>query len=58
MNGRKQRDDIAKRNKDENQFKGFSGAARRKSQPQRVADDCEALLQVESAVSNTAGGAR
>jgi PPK2 family polyphosphate:nucleotide phosphotransferase len=49
MNGRKQRDDIAKRNKDENQFKGFPCAARRKSQTQRVADDCEALLQVEEA---------
>src|ERR1035438_1779595 len=42
----------------ENQFKGFPGAARSKRQTQRVADDGEALLQVEEAVSKTPGRTR
>src|ERR1039458_8410681 len=33
----------AERNEDENQFKGFPCAARRKSQAPRSAEDCEAL---------------
>ena len=36
-----------RKDKDENQFKRFPCAARRKDQTQRMADDCETLLQVE-----------
>jgi hypothetical protein len=41
---------MAERIKNENQFKGFPGAARRKGQSQGVADHGEALLHVEKTV--------
>jgi hypothetical protein len=47
-----------RRDEDENQLQGFPCAARRKGQTQGVADDCEALLQVEEAVSKTPGRTR
>ena len=46
---------MTRKDEDENQFKGFPCAARRKGQTQGVADDREALLQVEEAVSKTPG---
>jgi hypothetical protein len=39
-----------RKNENENQFKGFPGATRTKGQTQRVADEGEALLQVEKTV--------
>src|SRR5664280_3764659 len=38
---------------DEDQFKGFPCTARGRGQPRQVADDCEAILQVEEAVSRS-----
>ena len=40
-----------RKDEDENQFQGFPRAARKEGRTQRVADDREALLQVEKAVS-------
>src|SRR5271163_2667628 len=42
----------------ENQFKGFSGAGRRRGRPSEVADERGARVQVEGALSKTAGRAR
>ena len=49
---------VDRKDEDENQFKGFPRAARKEGQTQRVADDREALLQVEEAVSKTPGRTR
>jgi len=43
---------------DENQFKGFSRAGRRRGRSPEVADERGAGLQVEGAISQTSGSAR
>src|SRR5664279_6011144 len=44
--------------RDENSFQGFPSAVREEARPQEVADDGEALLQDEGAISNPSGKPR